>query len=376
MTPLRESTWERIVRGEAHTAAERAAAAALWAASVGYGAAVKLHLAGYRIGLARRTRLPLPVISIGNLTVGGTGKTTAAISVATCLSERRQRVAVLSRGYGRSGRDKCVVVSQGFGPLVPWQQAGDEPFLLARALPGVFVLAGKDRRLTGRRAIADFRADTIVLDDGFQYQRLHKDIEIVLVDALAPFGYDYLVPRGLLREPARHLARADAIWITHCDLVRDSDVQNLRQHIERLAQTVRVWQSMHAPARLRRLDADEEADPEALQGRRVCALSAVGNPLAFERTLERLGAVLEGRARFPDHHPYQPEDLWQVAREQAASADWIVTTEKDAVRLLATEAAKPTWALQVQLAGWCETRSLPEELDCLLNAKGIRNSAP
>lgn len=380
------------MRGEARELWGRLAGAALWALSVGYGAALELHLAGYRVGIARRRRLRALVISIGNLTVGGTGKTTAAIAVARWMSERGQRVAVLSRGYGRSGQRKSVVVSEGFGPLVDWREAGDEAFLMARALPEVFVLVGKDRRLTGRRAVEKLGAEALVLDDGFQYQRLYKDVEVVLVDALAPFGYDFLVPRGLLREPPRHLARADAVWITHCDLVREGDVREVRDRVERLAPGARVWETTHAPVRLRRLNDEEEigpagdlppgrgCPPEALHGRRVYALSGVGNPLAFERTLEKLGAMLEGSARFPDHHAYRAEELRELAEGEAASAEWMVTTEKDAVRLPAAQVGKPIWTLQVELAGWGEGPSgsrpsaLSEELDWLLSAKVPRRT--
>ena len=363
-----DGRWARIVRGEPQGVWDRVAAAGLWTLSVGYGAALRLHLFGYRLRVARRTRLPAKVISIGNLTLGGTGKTTASIAVAGWLADQGQKVALLSRGYGGGGERKSVVVSQGFGPLVEWTQAGDEAFLMARMLPGVFVLAGKDRRRTGRRAVEEFGAEALVLDDGFQYQRLQKDVEVVLVDAMAPFGYDFLVPRGLLREPARHLARADAVWITHCDLVREADVRQLRERVQQLAPRTRVWETVHVPRRLRELDGEDDWEPDAVRGRRVCALSSVGNPVSFERTLEKLGAILVARARFPDHHAYRPEQLWGLARGEAASAEWIVTTEKDAVRLARAEVRKPICVLGVELAEWQEGPTLSEELSCLLRA--------
>jgi tetraacyldisaccharide 4'-kinase len=360
--------WERILRGEPRGVWDRLAGAGLWTLSVGYGAALRLHLLGYRLGIARRTRLAARVISIGNLTLGGTGKTTASLAVARWLADQGQAVAVLSRGYGGSGEGKSVVVSEGFGPLVEWTQAGDEAFLMARMLPGVFVLAGKDRRRTGRRAVQEFGAEALVLDDGFQYQRLQKDVEIVLVDALEPFGHDFFVPRGLLREPVRHLASADAVWITHCDLARDADVAKLRKHVSGLAPRARIWETVHAPVRLRELSGADEWEPDAIRGRRVCALSSVGNPVSFERTLEKLGAIIVARSRFPDHHVYRAEQLWDLARDEATSAEWIVTTEKDAVRLTPGEVGKPVCVLGVELARWEGASTLSEELSCLLTA--------
>lgn len=368
---MRTSThdfWVSVISGEARGLLARAAAAGLRVAAAGYGMALRAHLAGYRLGLAKRLRLPALVISIGNLTVGGTGKTTAAASVAHWLWEQGRRVALLSRGYRGSGERDAVIVSEGFGPLVDVATAGDEPYMLAQALPSVAVLVGKDRRLTGRLAVERMGADALILDDGFQYHRLVKDIEIVLVDALTPFGYDFLLPRGMLREPLGHLARADGVWLTHCDLVRRDDLAAICARVKEVAPRARVWQTMHVPVRLRGADG-EVADPGAVHGRRICALSSIGNPASFERTLERLGADLVAKVRFPDHHRYCGEELHEIAAAQAADAEWIVTTRKDAVRLPPGPAGKSVWVLEVELAELLGERALPEELDCLLRAK-------
>jgi tetraacyldisaccharide 4'-kinase len=368
MTLPDDSLWMRIVRGEAKAPRERLWAAGLRALSVAYGAALKLHIAGYRLGIARRTRFPVLVVSVGNLTLGGTGKTTAALAIARWLSEHGRRVAYLSRGYRGTGEKKAVIVSEGFGPLLPADVAGDEPYMISRALPEVFVLVGRDRRQTGALALEKLGADAIVLDDGFQYQRLARDLDIVLVDALSPFGYDFLVPRGLLREPPSHLARADAVWLTHSDLVRRVDLEAIRGRIEQLAPNARLWEAVHQPVCLRSLAVDEEVELEALSGRKICALSSLGNPLAFERSLERLGADLTARVRFPDHHQYRADEL-RAALEELNGAEWIVTTEKDAVRIPEEALSRPSWALGVELAGRPEGSSLSEELTCLLRAK-------
>jgi tetraacyldisaccharide 4'-kinase len=366
---VREDAWLRIARGDARLPAERLAAAGLRALSVVYDAALHLHLAGYELGLARRTRLDALVVSVGNLTLGGTGKTTAALAVARWLWEQGRRVALLSRGYRGGGEGKALIVSEGFGPLLTAEAAGDEAYLAARKLPNVHVLVGRDRRKTGRLAVDRLGANAVVLDDGFQYQRLHRDLDIVLVDVLLPFGYDFLVPRGLLREPPDHLVRSHAVWLTHSDLARKADVDGIRARVAELAPRARLWEAIHAPVRLHRLDAEGEEEPEALRGRRVCALSSLGNPAAFVRTLERLGASLVSEVRFPDHYRYRRQDLQEVAAEEAAAADWVVTTEKDAVRLPAEAMDKPVWALEVELAGRPGTSSLGEEMACLLLAK-------
>jgi tetraacyldisaccharide 4'-kinase len=364
----RRERWTQLMEGGARGPRDRLALAGLRALSVAYGTALNLHLAGYRLGLARRTRLPALVISVGNLTVGGTGKTTATIAVAKWLAQQGKRAAVLSRGYRGRGECEALVVSEGVGPLRPVAEVGDEPYLMALALPGVYVLAGKDRRRTGRLAVEQFGIDAFVLDDGLQYQRLVKDIEIALVDALAPFGYHFLLPRGLLREPPDHLARADAVWLTHADLVRENDLASLRAKVQELAPRARVWEARHAPVGLRRLDRPGQAEPGALRGKRVLALSSVGNPAAFERSLEREGAVLVGRARFPDHHVYGQGDLQKLTAGEWASAEWVVTTEKDRVRLPPVS-DRPVWALQVEFAAHREGRSLSEELSWLVEAE-------
>jgi len=362
----------RLMRGEGHTPSDRLAAAGLRALSGLYGVALHAHLAGYRLGLARRTRLPALVVSVGNLTVGGTGKTTTCLALAGWFLQEGKKVALLSRGYrGRGGTATCVV-SEGQGPQVGAEVAGDEPYLAAKARPGMVVVVGKDRRRTGRLAVTRYGAEVVLLDDGFQYQRLVRDLDIVLVDALAPFGYDGLVPRGLLREPVAHLARAEAVWLTHCDLVRREDLAATRARVEKAAPQARIWETRHAAIGLRKLGSDEWAEPEALLGKRVAALSGVGNPVAFERSLEKLGAEVMGRARFPDHHRYEAEEVRAALRREALGAEWVVTTAKDAVRLPEEALEKPTWVLEITLAGLPGAATLAEELTWLLTAKSRR----
>jgi len=368
LTGARGEFWMRVVRGEATGAVGRLAAASLRLLSVGYGAALRAHLTGYRLGIARRTRLPVPVVSVGNLTLGGTGKTTAAMAIARWLRDRGKKVAYLSRGYRGGAETQSLVVSAGSGPMVGAEEAGDEAYLVAKALPGVCVLVGKDRRRTGAAAVSELGAEAVVLDDGFQYQRLERDLDLVLVDALHPFGYDSLVPRGLLREPVSGLARADAVWLTHCDLAPANELEAAKARVRSLAPSARLFETAHAPVRLRRLGGEEAAELAALRGRKICGLSSIGNPEAFERSLEELGAELVARVRFPDHHRYREEDLGRALRERASAAEWIVTTEKDAVRLPREAAKRPLWILEITLSGHREGAGLNEELDCLLRS--------
>lgn len=361
--------WRQLLAGEVCEARDRRALAGLTAASKLYGAALTLHHSAYRLGLARRVRLPAFVVAIGNLTLGGTGKTTAAIAVADWLSDHGRRVAVLSRGYRGAGERGAVIVSEGVGPIVAPTVAGDEPYLLARALPGISVLVGKDRRKTGRLAVDRLGANALVLDDGFQYQRLVKDVDIVLVDALAPFGYDALIPRGLLREPVTHLRRATALWITHSDLVREADLKAIRERLRAVAPAVPVWLACHVPGALRYLEDGHTLELEALRGRRVLALSSIGNPGAFERMLAQVGAVVVGQAQFPDHHAYRAGEVREALHHRAGNADLVVTTEKDAVRLPLDCRDLPIWVLSVHLRERLGARPLAEELDQVLGQR-------
>lgn len=314
-----------------------------------YWLGLRVNRLMYALGLARVTRLPARVIAIGNLTTGGTGKTSAAALLAKAALGRGKRLAILSRGYGRRESDTMArVVSGGEGESADPTAAGDEPSLLATKVPGAAVLVGADRRQTGRHAIETMAADLLILDDGFQYWRLAKDKEIVLIDALAPFGTGLLLPAGILREPLSHLRRADQIWLTHSDLVGDGRVVAIREHLQKVFAGP-IIETVHRPVSLRSLDGLEARDINGLEGALVAALSGIGNPLAFEKTLEKLGArVLP--LRFPDHHRYSMRDCLAIQRFAQRRDATIVTTEKDAVRLAARAFAARIWVLEVEMA--------------------------
>ena len=318
----------------------RAAAWPLWLASHGYRAAAAAHRAGYHLGVRHRRRLPCPVVSIGNLTVGGTGKTPLAEWTAHWLQRQGWRVAVLSRGYGGTMGKRPLVVSRGEGPVTGWRTTGDEAYLLATRLPGVPVLVGRDRFASGSYACEKFGAQVLVLDDGFQHHALHRDCDIVLIDAASPFGHGALLPRGTLREPLHALRRAQVIVLTRVETAAGS-LPALSLRIRRYAQRQPIYHMAVNPDGLYRHDTGRSVDLSWLRERRVVAFAGLGNPRAFAASLERCGAHLTAFLTFPDHHPYTSAD-WQAIEETARDegAEALITTQKDAVRL------EPSWLLR------------------------------
>ncbi len=339
----------RALGAQHPTRSQQALRGLLALASVAYGTAVRARNFGYDAGLFRVHRLPCRVVCVGNLTVGGTGKTPMVLALAQAFTRAGAKICVVLRGYGRRGA-AMAVVSDGRGPVLPWQQAGDEAVLLARRLPGTPVVVGGDRVRVGHLALQRFGPDTLLLDDGFQHRRLHRDVDVVLLDATDPFGGGRLLPRGRLREPAESLGRAHAIVVTRAN--QAADLTWLRQALLRLAPDRRLAWAAHRPTHLLDLRSGEERPMDALAGRSVLAVSGIANPEGFHRTLKEMGAKLAGALRYPDHHPFTPADRVRMAVEaKALGAEWILTTEKDAVRLAGDlPAGPPTLALGIALA--------------------------
>ena len=345
-TRLREEALRAVAVGQP-TVPQRATRGALAVGALGYGAAVRLRSAGYSLGLLRVQRLPCGVVCVGNLTVGGTGKTPMVITLARRLTDGGRKVAVLLRGYGRTGSG-VEVVSDGRDLFLDWRRAGDEAVLLAKSLPGVPIVVGGERVAAGRLAVQRFGPDTLLLDDGFQHRQLHRDLDLVMLDATDPFGGGRLLPRGRLREPVAALKRAHAVLLSRTD--QASEVAGLRRRLEQVIPGVPQVLTRHRPSGLTDLAGGGERPLESLRGRRVLAMSGIANPLAFHRTLADLGAVLAAALAFPDHHPYGPADLARVAAvAREAGAELVVTTEKDAVRMPAGVSPWPILALRVDL---------------------------
>jgi len=318
--------------------------------SYAYGAAISLRAALFASGLARTRRLPVPVLSVGNVSAGGSGKTPFVEMLAARLREQGQRVVIISRGY-RGGLKKPTIISDGRDLRCEPPVAADEAYLLARHLPGVAVLTGADRYRVGEVALEQVDCGVIILDDGFQHLRLYRDLDIVLVDAGNPLGYGRLLPSGLLREPPEALGRADIVVVTHADAGRDLDPAI--QAIRRYAPTTPIALAVHRPIGLIDVNGGERLGLERLTGQRLLAASGIANPSRFEATLVQLGAFVVARRIFPDHHRYSTADLESIneaARKSGASM--VVTTEKDMVKLTCLDLAKaevPFYALSISL---------------------------
>lgn len=310
-----------------------------------YGAGLHAYLATFALGLSRVERLPAEVVAVGNLSMGGTGKTLAVQRLAREYLAQGKRVAILSRGHKRQVSGEPVVLCRP-GEPPPSAEYGDEPALLAASLPGVPVLLGKNRRRTGRRAIEEFGAEVLILDDGSQYWRLRKDREIVLLDALQPAAREHLLPRGIFRVPWSHLRTAGEVWITHAQLATPERVAELSRRTARHAPKARLRRTEHTPERLRTLSG-EVLPLERLRDLPILALSGLGHPEQYEAMLAGLGARVTP-SRYPDHHLYTPADLTDIATRLTPGMP-VVTTAKDAVRLPSTPPF-PVWVIEVEMA--------------------------
>ena len=322
-----------------------------------FAAIVALRYFLYRVGLKRRHPLGIQVISIGNVTAGGTGKTPVTEIFARTLAAEGRKVAILSRGYRRKEApwwqrlftdviSPPLVVSDGKHVLLDSATGGDEPYMLASNLPGVAVVVDRDRVKAGRYAIKRLGCDTIILDDGFQYQKLKHSIEVLLVDSTNPFGNGNMLPRGILREPVRHLKRADIIFLTKCR----GDVSAVVQEIRKYNKTAEIVECTHAPKSLKDVWSREEFPLTWLEGKTTCTLSGIASPKGFENSLRHLGAKVVWCERYADHHSYDSSEiLYALNRTADMGADALVTTEKDAVRFPRLETS-PVRCLYLRIA--------------------------
>jgi tetraacyldisaccharide 4'-kinase len=325
----------------------------LSAASLPYAWAVGLRNRGYDRGWIGAYRSPVPVISVGNLTVGGTGKTPCVEYLARYFHDQGTRVAILSRGYGSL-----------HGP-------NDEAQVLAENLPGIPHLQSADRAATAREAVETHGAQLLILDDGFQHRRMVRDLDIVLVDATNPWGHNRLMPRGLLREPLASLRRAAVVILSRADQVAVATLEAIEKRIRRECGDVLIVKAMHQPQCWVQ---HEQADQPlaALRGQSVAAFCGVGNPASFRRTLEDLGCRVTAFRAFPDHHHYSRSDVVKLIDwVRADSADCAATTQKDLVKLRsATVGGRALFALRIGLSlqSSLESKRLHERLHRLTAA--------
>ena len=334
--------------------------------SILYRNLVSLRLWLYRIRIKREHNLGCLVVSIGNLTVGGTGKTPIVEKFAKALTAGGRRVAILSRGYksvkpslkkriksklqgNPISQEPPRVVSNGNEVFLDSETAGDEPYMLATNLDGVAIVVDKDRVKAGLHAIKEFDVDTLLLDDGLQYLRLRHRLDIVLIDRYSPFGNEKLLPRGTLREPPKNLKRASYIFITKCD---GSSNEDLIKRIKKYNRTAEIIECAHEPKYLQNIDTNERLSLDHLKGKDIGTISGIAVPESFENGIKKLGAKIELTRRYTDHHRYRRREVQKFIDECLnRDLDMIVTTEKDYVRFPKIEAKEdmPVYFLRVEI---------------------------
>jgi len=341
-----ETFYLEVISEERHDFKANLTRAMLFGGSRVFSVAVKIHRWLINVRIFRDKTLGVQVIAVGNLTYGGTGKTPVVEKFARELRDAGRNVAILSRGYRskppplhrwllnkillREDRNPPRVVSDGKSLLLDSEMAGDEPYMLASNLKDVVVLVDKDRVKSGRYAIEKFGCDTLLLDDGFQYWKLRgRRHDVVLVDRQQPFGNEHLIPRGSLREPPSHLARAHTIFITKSD----GQTAELRRRISEFNSEAAIIECVHHPLYLEDVFTGERRDLDFLRGRKVASLSGIAQPESFEQSLVKLGGELVYAKRFADHHRFTQQEILNVInRGKKRQATTIITTQKDAVR--------------------------------------------
>lgn len=352
-----------VIYDRRHGRAAEVMASVLYGLSFLFSGIVQMRWYLYEHRILRNRPLGCLVVVVGNLTVGGTGKTPVVEKFARILTERGRKVAILSRGYKskkeplpkklwrkltHGEEDPPKIVSDGENVLLDSEIAGDEPFMLARNLPGVVVLCDKNRVKAGSFAIRRFGCDTLILDDGFQYLPLQGKLNLLLVDKTNPFGNQHLLPRGILREPVKHLSRASYIFLTKSDGNRD---ETLLELIRENNPTAEIIECAHKPQFLRSPESGEQLSLDALKGARVAAFSGIASPESFEKMLREFGAEIRYNQRFLDHHRFSRFEIERLYNKaEKLDLDMIVTTEKDAVRLFEDiKAPIPIYYLRLEI---------------------------
>ncbi len=319
----------------------------LWAA-IPYGLGVQLRSFLYARGWFVQRRLPVPVLSVGNLTLGGTGKTPVVMLLVEWLLAQGKRVAILSRGYRRTSRDEYLLVSNGEGLLAGPDEAGDEPFLMAQRCPKAIVAVGADRYALGCWILGQFPIDCLVLDDGFQHVGLYRDVNLLLIDATDVEGLAALVPAGRLREPLQAASRATAVVVTRADV--PAQVAEVCRRLQPMLSSIQATaQVVFRPASLWPVVTGSPQPLSWAKGKTALLCSGVGHASSFRSLVENLGIRIVDDVAYADHHAYTSQDVeWLRARAMERQAELVLTTEKDACKL--TKLLQPTdrwWALRL-----------------------------
>lgn len=307
-----------------------------------YGVGVWIRNRLYTFGVLKARTLPCRVISVGNIVVGGTGKTPAVIAIAKHLQEKNVRVGILLRGYKRVSREKVTIVSDGEKVCASLNESGDEADMMARHLDGIPIVVGRQRHQAGQIVLERFNIDVLLLDDGFQHRQLARDVDILTLSTKHLFGDPQrLLPAGTLREPPIALRRADIILLTHTDIAHVSPPA--KEVVKALAPNALVLESIHQPMHVYPLvpkgekkEIDFRSTVKVLEGKRILAVCGIGQPETFVATLMRCSPAGVELLAYPDHHDYTEADMRQIGTAfQAAEADLIVTTQKDEQKLAA-----------------------------------------
>ena len=346
-------TWDfrPILSGERRGPLAVSLRGGLRAGSWAYGAGVRLRNRRYDSGATQPQHCGAAVISVGNLTTGGTGKTPVVAHLAQWFQARGAAVAIVSRGYGSGD-----------------QQYNDEALELQSRLPGVPHVQNPNRVAAAREVVQRDGAEVVLMDDGFQHRRLHRDLDLVVIDATCPFGYGALLPRGLLREPVENLGRADLVLLSRCDAVEPQRLVEIEQRIRSVAPRMPIVRTEHRPAKLL-VHPDRQEPLENLVEKSVAVLSAIGNPAAFVETVQRCGAGVVASRFLPDHDPYRPETVRQIETwlRSLGDLDRVLCTHKDLVKLRTDQlAGRPLAAVTIELALTSDSAPLDSALQSLL----------
>jgi tetraacyldisaccharide 4'-kinase len=346
-----EQFWLQVISGKRRGFASGLLRCLLWLLAPPYRLIIQLRNLAYDNGWKQSVTAPLRIISIGNLTTGGTGKSPLVIWLAEQLRARGRRVCVLSRGYKGSAAGE-----------------NDESLELADRLPDVPQLVNPDRAASAQIASEELEMEVGLLDDGFQHRQLRRDLDLVLIDATEPFGLGYLLPRGLLREPRGSLRRADRVVITRANQISPERLSALRVELERFCPADRIAICAMVPRQLRQADG-RHFPLDVLAGKKLFAFCGLGNPAAFFRTAEPLGQSLVGSRTFPDHHAYTPDDLNRLAEEgRDCGAEALLCSHKDLVKLGRNQlGALPLYALSIEVQFLAGEPELLAAVDAVLS---------
>lgn len=327
----------------------------LFSISVGYVGVIKLREILYKKYFLKSKSLPCPVISIGNITVGGTGKTPMTIYIAELLKNLGYNVAIISRGYKGKAEKTGGVVCDGERICLEPDQAGDEPFMMAKRLKSVPIIVGKNRFKSGILAVKEFNPDVVLLDDGFQHLKLHRDVDLMLLDSKEPFGNTYLFPRGTLRETASAMERGDAVILTRSDVGKSESIDQIKNIVPEKP----IFHSFHVPYIYKIVTGSNRQSKdrfkvssgfgfEVFNNTSAVAFSGIARNDDFLQTIESFNCEIRGFSRFPDHHEYTDRELDTIVKSALdLSVDFIFTTEKDYTRI----AHKINWPIDVAVIG-------------------------